>query len=482
MIFYVLVIISTAIVILLENRNPLKALSWIIILLLLPVVGIIIYLFVGRDTRHQRLISKHSYERINEPASQMAPKVSVSHLPNLGHYNALSQLIEGQTGASVMEAEEIAIFSDGISKFNSLIEDIKGARKHIHIEYFKILDDRTGIWLAEALIEKAKEGVVVRILYDHVGSFNTSNRFWKELKRHGIEAEPILPVVFPELTSKVNFRNHRKIVVIDGKVGYFGGMNVADHYSFGNELGQWRDTHFRVTGDAVNGLQAAFMTDWYVATRKILPNTMYRGHYFVGGEWANSSDAYQNAPKSQGAFMQTFTSGPTGSFRTLLQVLCKSIYEAKHTLRIQTPYFLPNESLNKAIIGAALCGVEVELLVPWVSDTFAAKYASRSYFDELLEAGVKIYRYDGGFVHSKLITIDGAISFIGSANLDFRSLEHNFEITSVVYDRAFTSCLEGVMKRDFDENGSLIDTERWRKRPFVQRLPESLFRLFSPLL
>lgn len=484
--FYVLVIISTVIVILLENRNPLKALSWIIILLLLPFLGVIVYFFVGKDTRQRRIISKKSYERITQSATPKAPIVSVSQIPSLGHHHLLFDLIAEQTGASLMQASEIAIFSDGISKLNSFLQDIKNAKKYIHIEYFKIHDDRTGIMLAEALIEKAKEGVDVRVLYDHVGSFNTSNRFWKELRKHGVDANPFLRVFFPELTSKVNYRNHRKLAIIDGHIGYIGGMNIADHYTFGNELGQWQDTHFRITGLAVNGLHAAFMTDWYVATRKILPSTLYLTppslSFSEENLISNFSEAYQNAPKSRNAFIQTFTSGPTGSFRTLLQSFCRSIYEARSSIKIHTPYFLPNESLNKAIIGAALSGVKVELLVPWVSDSFAVKYASQSYFQELLEAGVKIYRYNGGFLHSKLMTIDGEITFLGSANMDFRSLEHNFEITSIIYDKTFTRILDQIMVANFTEKGCILEYQRWKKRSLWHRLLESTLRLFAPLL
>lgn len=482
--FYAVVIISTVIVILLENRNPLKALSWIIILLFLPVVGLIAYFFVGRDTRQRRIISKKSYERINQPATLPAPIDRVSQLPSLGHHELLFSLVKHQTGAGLMKASEIAVYSDGISKLESLLEDIKLAKKYIHLQYFKIFDDRSGVMLAEALIEKAKQGIAIRLLYDHVGSFNTANRFWKELRKYGIEAEPILPVVFPELTSKVNYRNHRKVVVIDGLVAYMGGMNIADHYTFGSQIGQWRDTHFRLTGAAVNGLHAAFMTDWYVATRKILPSSLYfqGANMMDDGVCNNQSSAYLSAPKYRDAFVQSFTSGPTGQFRTLLQTLCRCIYEARSFIKIQTPYFLPNESLNKAIIGAALSGVKIELTLPWVSDTFAVKYASQSYFDELLAAGVKIYRYDGGFLHSKLITIDGEISFIGSANLDFRSLEHNFEITSVVYDREFATGLGRIMDRDIDSKGQLITRKRWKKRPFWNKLLESILRLFAPLL
>lgn len=488
LILYVVIIASTVVVILLENRNPLKAISWLIVLLLLPIFGLLIYLIFGRDTRDKRIISKHSYDRINNAATPKVPILPTAEGYQLREHQLLSNLIHRQTGASLMEATEIATFTDGISKLESLLADIEEAQEHIHIQYYRFLDDRTGIQLGEALIRKAEAGVRVRLLYDHVGSFSTSNRFFNELRRHGIEAVPFMPVIFPELTSKVNYRNHRKVVVIDSCIGYIGGMNVADHYTYGNNLGQWRDTHFRITGKAVNGLQAAFLVDWYVATRKILSSHLYY-HYLtplqngeVNRTISNKSSAYHHAPKSYHAPMQIFTSGPTGHVRILLQSLCKGIYQAKRRVLIHTPYFLPTESLNKAIIGAALSGVHVELLLPWATDTFAVKYAAHSYFQELLDAGVHIYRYDGGFLHSKLVTIDDEIAFIGSANMDFRSMEHNFEITAVVYDARFTTQLSSMMDADREEHGTVIDSIRWQNRSIWRRLMESLLRLFAPLL
>lgn len=486
LILYVVIIASTVVVILLENRNPLKAISWIVVLLLLPIFGLIIYLIFGRDTRDKRVISKRSYDRINNAATPKAPILPTSEGYALREHQLLANLIRKQSGTTLMVASEIATFTDGISKLQSLLADIEQAKEHIHMQYYRFLDDRTGIQIGEALIRKAKEGVRVRLLYDHVGSFSTSNRFFEELRRHGVEAVPFMPVVFPEFTSKVNYRNHRKVVVIDSCIGYIGGMNIADHYTYGNDLGQWRDTHFRITGKAVNGLQAAFFVDWYVATRKILSSRLYYHHLDLqqGDEQQirNDSEAYQKAPKSFQAPMQIFTSGPTGHVRLLLQALCKGIYQAKQKVLIHTPYFLPTDSLNKAIVGAALSGVHVELLLPWASDTFAVKYAAHSYFQELLDAGVHIYRYDGGFLHSKLITIDNEVAFIGSANMDFRSMEHNFEITAVVYDTGFATQLSDTMEADREEHGVAIDPQRWQKRSIWRRLLESLLRLFAPLL
>lgn len=480
---YIFIIVSTTIIVLLENRNPLKALSWVIILVLLPIAGLIIYLIFGRDTRRYRLISKRSYERIMQNATPEVPIGIILEEPDLGTYQPISNTILDQTGNALLEADEVAFFTRGMDKFESLLADIRRAKEHIHIQYYIIKDDVTGNRLAEALCERANAGVEVRLLYDHVGSFNTKKRFFRKLQNAGVEVYPILEVVFPAWTSKVNYRNHRKVVVIDGIIGYIGGMNIADHYTLGNRLGHWRDTHARVTGSAVNGLQAAFMTDWYVATRRVLPGTLYHcGSKYSNGEEDNFSLEVSGIPSSKGVLMQTFTSGPTGQFRILLQILCRAIYNARESVRIQTPYFLPPESLYKAIISAGLAGIKVELMMPEKSDSFGVNDASHSYFDNLLKSGVHIYLYRSGFLHSKVATIDNEIAFIGSANMDFRSMEHNFEITSILYDEESTRILNQAIMNDMEECCERIDRKKWMKRPIKKRLWESLLRLFAPLM
>lgn len=475
-VLYALIVLSTIVLILLENRNPLKALSWVIVLLLLPVAGMFFYLIFGKDTRRVRLISRKSYKRIMEDSTPRVPFSQASfYLTNQEHkYDRLMALIERQTRNKVLPAQEIEIFTNGRSKVDRLIDDIDRARHHIHIEYYIFRDDDTGRAVADALIRKAQAGVTVRLLYDYLGSAWNRRRFFRRMTDGGVIVYPYLPVAFPLLTSQENYRNHRKIVVIDGCIGYVGGMNISDNYTVGNKLGTWRDTHFRITGVAVNGLQAAFITDWYVASKVMLPRSLFYGHSVIP------------TPSESGAAshiaMQTFTSGPTGHFRTLQQALCHVIYGAKKSVRIQTPYFLPTDSLNRAIIGAALSGVHVEILLPRESDSVWTKYASRSYFDELLHAGVHISLYEGGFLHSKLITIDSELAILGSANLDFRSMEHNFEISTIVYDPAFTRRLEVDMERDITQSSTQLSSSDWKKRPLHLKFMESLLRLFAPLL
>lgn len=474
---YGIIILSTITLILLENRNPLKALSWVIVLILIPVFGLIFYFIFGKDTRRIRLVSRQFYKRIMEEATPKAPFSQASEALQKGEkkYDRLMTMIQKQTENTVLPAQSIEIFTDGASKFDRLIEDISQAKHHIHIEYYIFRNDSTGRRVADALIQKAKEGVTVRMLYDFVGSALHQTRFFRQLSQSGIILYPFLPVVFPLFTSKENYRNHRKIIVIDGHIGYIGGMNVSDNYTLGTRIGLWRDTHFRITGVAVNGLQAAFITDWYVASKIVLPSSLFYGKQAL-------PDASPAAIGQHPIPVQTFTSGPTGRFRTLQQALCHVMYGAKRSIRIQTPYFLPTDSLNKAIIGAALSGIYVEMLVPFDNDSKATKYASRSYYDELLRAGVHIYFYKKGFLHSKLVTIDDELSIIGSANMDFRSMEHNFEISTIIYDKAFTQQLCQMMDNDIRFNGELLRREQWKKRSLPKKFIESLLRLFAPLL
>lgn len=465
-ILYALIIVSTVVVILLENRSPLKAISWVTVLLLLPAVGLVLYLFFGRD---MHLLTRRSYKRVREALTPAIPQISRSDsFPTyLGRYRTLYELIARRGHYPLLYADEISTYTDGLAKIDALLADIKQAQNHIHLEYYRYAGDRTGRRITEALKEKAAQGVQIRLLYDHVGSFGTKKGFFDSLRSHGIEAAPFMPVVLPGVASKMNYRNHRKIIVIDGKIGYIGGMNIADDYTYGTGIGKWRDTHFRLTGSAVNSLQTTFFVDWYIATSKVLPPALF-------GDTQGSTDGLRMP-------IQIFSSGPTDHFRTLAHALCRAIYSARKRILIHTPYFLPTDSLNKAIISAALSGVEVQLLTPWKSDSPAVKLAARSYFKGLLDAGVHIYQYTSGFLHSKLMTIDDEIAVIGSANMDFRSLEHNYEINAVVYDRTFAEELSTQMLQDQLKGSVEIIPQEWSKRPILTRLLESILRLFAPL-
>jgi len=460
---YLITIVSVILVVLLENRNPLKTIPWVTVLLLLPGIGLIIYFVFGQDNRRQRFISRRTYKRIMKPL-QSAILIQDKCIVNAS-YQPLVNLLNRNKRNPLLYGSEITCYTQGTEKFEALLHEINNATHHIHFQYFIFADDEIGRKVKNALIAKAKEGVEVRVLYDAVGSWDVKNRFFREMKKAGIEVYAFLRVAFPVFSSKVNYRNHRKVVVIDGKVGFMGGMNVADRYVVGSSLGPWRDSHFKVAGKGVHGLQSAFLIDWYVASKQLIKGEMYYPEEKIFGN----------------NIMQIITSGPVGQWRTYLQAITFSIINAKKYLYIQTPYFLPTEGLNQALQTVALGGVDVRLMLPERSDTRSANVASHSFLDDMVKAGVKVYFYKAGFLHSKLLVCDDELTSIGSANFDFRSFEHNFEINAFVYQQAFAKQMKKVFFEDMSHCEPLVPA-RWLKRSILKRLAESFMRLFSPLL
>jgi cardiolipin synthase len=462
-ILYFVSVLSLVLVVLLENRNPLKTIPWVIVLLFLPGIGLVFYFVFGQDNRRQRIISRRTYKRIMRP-------LQPSHLVQdrcivSPHYRPLVHLLNRNNQNPLLYGSEWSFYTNGREKFDALLEEINRARHHIHLQYYIFADDETGRKVQEALIAKARAGVEVRVLYDDVGSWSVKKRFFNEMRSAGVEVYAFLKVAFPVFTSKVNYRNHRKIVVIDGTTGFIGGMNIADRYIRGTSWGNWRDTHFKVTGKGVHGLQSAFLIDWYVVSKRLIK----------GREYYPSEKIFSNN------IMQIATSGPTGQWRTLLQAITFCIANAKKYLYIQTPYFLPTEGLNQALQTVALGGVDVRLMVSERSDTWTANMASHSFLDELIKAGVKVYFYQSGFLHSKLLLTDDELACVGSANFDFRSFEHNFEVNAFVYQKTFAQQMKAMFMEDVAHCRQL-NPAHWLKRPLPKRLAESFMRLFSPLL
>lgn len=460
---YSLTVIGLSLVIIAENRNPLKTIPWVVVLLLAPGIGIIFYFFFGQDNRKQRVISRRTYKRImKRPHSGKLPADACT-IP--AEYQRLTTLLNKNNQASLLYGSQIDIYTSGIEKFNALKEDLRQAKSYIHLQYYIFCDDRIGNEIREILVRKAREGVKVRVLYDDVGCWNVPNRFFHEMRGAGIEIYPFLKVAFPIFTSKVNYRNHRKIVVIDGTTGYIGGMNIADRYTQGVSWGNWRDTHFRIRGKGVHGLQAAFLIDWYAVSKQFL----------------NSKKFYPKVPVYSDNILQIVTSGPVGPWRNLLQGIIHIVSNARKYIYIQTPYFLPTEGLNQALQIAALGGIDVRLMLPLHSDTRSANLASRSFIYDMLKAGAKVYFYKPGFLHAKLVISDDYITCIGSANMDFRSFEHNFEVNAIVYQQDFARQMKKIYLHDQQECERVMP-ETWKERPIRQKLGESFMRLFSPLL
>ena len=460
---YTATVIGIILVVILGNRNPLKTIPWVVVLIFAPVVGLVFYFFFGQDLRRKRIISRRTYKRLMVYA--LPAHVRRSDAPVPAACQSLSTLLTNTSQAVSFYGSRLTHYGDGASKMTALLEEIEKARDHIHILYYIFCDDETGARLQQALIRKAKEGVKVRVLYDDVGCNGVKKEFFQQMRDAGAEVHALLHVRFPMLTDRVNYRNHRKIVVIDGRVGFIGGMNIADRYVRGTEWGSWRDTHFRIEGSGVAGLQVAFLSDWSATTKR----------HVSGSEYFPAAQRYTDD------ILQIVAGGPFGKWRTLLQAESYAVANARRRVWIQTPYYLPSEVLNTALQEAALAGIDVHLMLPARSDSKVVDLATHSYLDDMMKAGVKISFYKPGFLHSKLLIIDDMLSVIGSANMDFRSFEHNFEINAFVYDREFASRMAAIFEDDLTHCHTVTPGE-WFTRPRTRRVAESLMRVFSPLL
>ena len=462
-IVYLITVLGVIVVIISENRNPIKTITWIMVLIFLPVVGFVIYIVFGQDYTKRRFMSKRMYSKIKTRPLAEIDSSELVHYPS--KYIDLIKLLRNSNQAHLLYGSSVEYFVTGRDKFQALFRDIDKAADHIHIEYYVWDDDVIGNQLKNLLIKKSAEGVKIRVIVDAVGSWRVKNSFYEQLRSAGIEVEEFMKVTFPMFTSHVNYRNHRKIVVIDGQVGYIGGMNIADRYINGPSWGNWRDTHIRIEGKGVQGLQSIFLIDWYMVSKSLITARKYFPPLESYGD--NS--------------MQIVSSGPYSPAREIMQGFMQAIFGAQSYIYIQTPYFIPPESLSEALIAASVRGVDVRLMVPRRSDTLLVQLASRSYFKKLLRAGINIYFYEPGFLHSKLMVIDDSLTMMGSANFDIRSFEQNLEVMAFIYNEVTAIRGKEIFVED-QNNSTAIVLREWIKRPVWMRFKESFIRLFTPLL
>ena len=459
-----------------DNRQPAKTMAWVLVILFVPLVGVVLYLFFGINHRKERLISQRSVDQLSKRSMLSFVEQHDLHVPE--RHKQLVDLFVNQNLSLPFKDNQVDIMTDGYAFFPELLKDIAAARHHIHIEMYIFEDDPLGRLVADALIDKAQQGVEVRIIYDDVGCWQVSHRFLEHLREKGIEIVPFLPVRFPSFTSKANYRNHRKIIVIDGKVGYVGGMNIALRYVKGRNGQAWRDTMLRLTGGIVYSLQRTFLVDWYFVDRTLITDRKYYPSLS-----ANLSPLTSHlSPLKSGALAQLVTSGPMAKYPEIMQGYVRAITAARHYVYIETPYFLPNEPVLFALKTAAVGGVDVRIICPKHSDARFTEWASRSYLRELHDAGAKIYLYHAGFLHSKLMICDDSLSTTGSTNVDFRSFENNFEANVFIYDQGTALRLKKIFMDDLSQSTPLSDMPNRLHPKFAQRLWESLTRLFSPLL
>jgi cardiolipin synthase A/B len=457
-------------IIFLENRDPARTIVWLLVLGVLPILGAVIYLVFGRTFRRRKLAryrnaSQKRLEHIIKNQRKLLGSNDIMLGDKVPQKKKLVRLLVDNSLAPLTQNNRAQVLTNGVETFKAIFEALEAAEHHIHLEYYIFKYDEVGKDVIEILTKKVRAGVKVRVLVDGWGSLKFSKEL-AELKKVGVAAEWFFPVKFPFFSSKLNNRNHRKIIVVDGKVGFIGGLNIGDEYlSRDKQFGFWRDTFLRLEGESVHLVQTIFLNDWFFVTQEDVTERKYFPKPIPVGD----------------QLTQIATSGPDSDWESLLQVFFTAINGAEKSIYIETPYFVPDESTLMAIKTAARSGLDVRLIFQGIADHKLTFWASHSYFEELLEAGVRIYHYQKGILHAKIFIVDGEIGSLGSTNFDNRSFRINFEINAFIYNREFAKRLE----QDFDQDildSVEIDYEEFRHRPFANRVKESSARLLSPIL
>lgn len=461
-------------VIFLERKKPSSTWAWLLVLFFLPFVGFFLYLLLGRQLRRKHLFRWDGRKDIGieqlisyqiEAIENNELELRAEHIKS---YNHLIYMNLKTNNAVLTQDNDVKIFDDGSDKFEALINDILHAKNHIHIQYYIFKLDNLGQRIVNALIKKAKQGVKVRVLFDEMGSRGVRKRHFKELIEAGGEVEVFFPSIFPLINPRLNFRNHRKISIIDGRIGYIGGFNVGDEYlSLSDRFGYWRDTHLRIEGSAVHPLQTRFILDWNQASAK--NDICYAERYFP------------IIPQKGTAALQIISSGPDTEWEVIKNNYLHLISNAKKYVYIQSPYFIPDESFFDAIRIAALSGLDVRIMIPNKPDHMFVYWATYSYVGPLVEAGAKVYHYEKGFIHAKMIVVDDEIASVGTANIDVRSFSLNFEVNALLYDRLLAHRLAEIFESDILDCSELT-FELYKNRSSYIKFKESISRLLSPIL
>lgn len=463
-----------AVLILLRNRNPFTTLTYLLTLVTIPFFGLIVYYLIGQDYRKNRIFEKKRFLD-NTKLKNWKSKFKLNKEEREDFKEQFGdaifkiyRLLQNNEKAILTYDNDVQILLNGEEKFKFLRQDLQNAKVHIHMEYFVIVDDELGNEIIEILLGKAKEGVQIRLIYDDVGS-SISSETKRRFLESSIESFPFMPVMFSNSTSKLNYRDHRKIVVIDSSIGYVGGINLEKKYdnSYKNER-FWRDTHLRLEGSAVGSLQSSFLLSWEFVSKKevILHNKLFPSNR------PNTKDPVA---------IQIAASGPDTDWANIMEAFFAAINGAQEYIYITSPYLMPNDEIIMALGTAARSGVEVAIIIPYQSDSFGAQYASDSYIAQLLRSSIKIFRYKKGFMHAKSIVIDDIFTSIGSANLDYRSFSINFEINAMLYSMDIAKEMKKVFLEDLRECEE-VNLEGWTERSVTRKLKESVCRLWAPLL
>jgi cardiolipin synthase len=475
-IILVMNILFAVTVIFLERRNVVVTWAWLLVLIFLPVVGFVVYIFLGQNLNRRKV-----YRLANEQISTLHEIVLKQHSelesmtfhdPAAEQHRRLIQMNLVSGHSVYTQDNEVTIYTDGMEKFADLLQKIKDAKHHIHIQYYIFRGDNLGYEIIQALARKAAEGVEVRLLIDHLGSINTPSNFFDDLRGAGGKVEYFFPLKLPTLSLRLNFRNHRKLVIIDGTIGYIGGFNVGDEYlGLSPRFGYWRDTHLRIEGSAVRQMQVQFLMDWHVSQKSKDSDHFNKVEY----------PYFPETPGRGRAGIQILSSGPNNAEEQIKNAYIRMITSAQRYIYIQTPYFIPDESMYAALRIAAMSGVDVRLMMPGKPDHKFVYWASISYFEHMLEAGVSCYVYKKGFLHAKTLVVDGEVASVGTANMDIRSFRLNFESNAIIYDSTSAAKLARIFLDDL-EHCDQLTLEKYKKRPLSLRFRESIARLLSPIL
>jgi cardiolipin synthase len=448
--------------------------AYLLVSIFLPVAGILFYLIFGINYWKLKLYSKKSAEgkkmldKLEKEWGLSADKTLHENNVLLENTNLLAAMLVKELHSPLTTGNKVKLLVNGEEKFPEVLKALNEAKHHIHIEYYIYENDSIGKQIENILVAKAKEGVQVRFIYDDFGSPSINKKMELRLKDAGVEVYPFQKIIFYLLANRLNYRNHRKIIVIDGETAFTGGINVSNKY-INNKRGKlyWRDTHLRIDGPGVFYLQYLFFTDWNFCRGKKLKPTE---EHFAS-----------HKKHTEDTIVQVAASGPDADQPAILFSILQAIRLAKKEILITTPYFIPGDTILDALKIAALSGIDVKLLVPGISDSKLVNAASRSYYGELLFAGVEVYLYNKGFVHAKTIVTDESLSIIGTANMDMRSFELNFEVNVLLYDEKVSKSLRKIFFEDLND-ANKIDAKKWNKRSVYKQLPEKLARLFSPVM
>lgn len=458
---YILITLSIVVAILLYGAKPSKSLAWLLAIFAIPVGGIILYLLLGRNRRKNKLIAlkRNLFAKLPRPGTDLVNSFE-------GKYRKLMTLFYNTSHFPPVGGNDLQLLKDGKTTFDAIFNALEQAQREIHIQYYIYEDGELADKLWVLFKNKIALGVKVRMIYDGIGSFSLSKSYLKKLQDIGVKVYPFLPFKFGRFFSSLNYRNHRKIIVVDGQIAFTGGINISDKYLKGDPgLGKWHDMHLKITGPAANHLNQVFMMDWYLVSQELLEPLEN-----LAGISKSKADT----------MVQIVSGGPDDDFPALEQTYFSIINAARKYVYITNPYIIPNQALIKALQTAALSGVDVRLLVSENADNRLVSWAVHSYFETFLKSGVKIYLFPDGFLHSKIIVSDDAISSIGTANLDDRSFEQNYEVNAIVYEKEFAELLKSDFLID-SGSGHLLTYDEYVERPWIKKLKEGVGKIFSPL-